>query len=106
MRSLLKPIISEKSLTLVESSNEYTFQAPRHATKHQIKEVVEKLFSFKALSVRTKVLHGKTKRAGRLRRIVEKPDGKQVIVRLAKKDKIDLFEVKEKSMKSTKSTKG
>src|SRR3989344_4812361 len=91
----LKPIISEKSLARVESFNEYTFQVAPRATKTQIKLALERIFGFKAVSVRTKAEREKTKRAGKARRAVKKADKKQVIVRLDKKDKIDLFEIKE-----------
>ena len=105
MNIFLTPVISEKSLSRVESANEYTFQAPRQATKLGVRQAVEKLFAVKVLSVRTKVLPGKTKRAGKTRRQIKKADSKQVVVRLDKKDKIELFEIKEKNTRSAKITK-
>lgn len=92
---MLIPVISEKSLAQVAALNEYTFSAPRHATKGQVKEQVEKMFKVKVLSVRTKVKPGKSKRAGKLRRLVTHAETKQVMVKLDKKNKISLFEIKE-----------
>lgn len=91
----LKPIISEKSLARVESFNEYTFQVAPRATKTQIKQALERVFGVKAISVHTKAERAKTKRAGKARRAVKKADMKQAIIRLDKKDKISLFEIKE-----------
>lgn len=91
----LKPIISEKSLAQVENLNGYTFQVPKGVTKGQIKEAVERVFGVKVLSVHTKTVQPKAKRAGRLRRLVHGKETKKALVKLEKKDKIDLFEVKE-----------
>lgn len=91
----LRPIISEKSLARVESGNVYTFQAPPGATKTQIRHALERIFGVKAMAIHTKADRTKSKRAGKLRRLVKKADTKQVVIKLDKKDKIDLFEIKE-----------
>lgn len=90
----LVPVISEKSLSQVEGANVYTFKAPKNVTKFQVREMVEKTFSVKILAVNSKIYKGKAKRTGKLRRVVEKADAKQFTVKLDKKDKIDLFEIK------------
>lgn len=96
---MLIPVISEKSLARVEAFNEYTFAVGRNTDKAKIKEEVEKMFSVRVLSVRTKNEKGKSKRGGKLRRVVLVPDSKQAVVRLDKKDKITLFEIKENKTK-------
>lgn len=95
MNIFLTPVISEKSLARIESFNEYTFRAPRYTSKAQVKEVIEKSFGVKVLSVHTKVLKAKAKRSGKLRRLTQRLDSKHVTVKLDKKDKISLFEIKE-----------
>jgi large subunit ribosomal protein L23 len=91
----LKPLITEKSMGLIEKLNEYTFVAPRHATKLQIKKAIETIFKVKIADIKTKVVHGKEKKAGKRGNLVRKPDTKRVIVRLEKGNTISLFDLKE-----------
>lgn len=91
----LKPLITEKSMSFVERLNEYTFIAPRHATKLQIKKVVESTFKVKVEDVKTKVVRGKEKKVGKRGITVKKQDTKRVVVRLAKGNTITLFDLKE-----------
>ena len=61
---ILKPVITEKSMELM-SDKKYTFLVHTEATKSQVKEAVEKMFSgTKVKSVNTMNLDGKTKRRG------------------------------------------
>lgn len=95
---LVKPLITEKTIADASNSNEYTFLVHQTFSKPQIKEAVEKTFEVKVVSVRTGMLRGKTKRSGR--RLASKTsDIKKAFVKLAEKDKIELFEVKEKKKK-------
>ncbi|PWU23119.1 50S ribosomal protein L23 [Candidatus Cerribacteria bacterium 'Amazon FNV 2010 28 9'] len=92
---LKKPVVTEKSYRLQMTSNEYTFEVERAATKGQIKEAVETMFNVKVLSVHTVTVAGKNKRTGRKRTTVRRPDRKKAIVRLAKDQKIELFDMGE-----------
>ena len=56
-----KPIITEKS-TLASESGAVVFEVAIDATKPQIKEAVEKLFSVKVKAVNTSVSKGKAKK--------------------------------------------
>ena len=56
-----KPVITEKS-TLASESGAVVFEVAIDATKPQIKEAVEKLFSVKVKAVNTTVTKGKTKK--------------------------------------------
>lgn len=61
---ILKPIVTEKSMNSM-SERKYTFSVHPSATKNQIKEAVEKMFTgTKVLRVNTMNLDGKTKRRG------------------------------------------
>ena len=93
---LLKPVISEESLKIAEEHNEYTFLVGRGATKAKIKEAIEKSFAVKVEEVRTKLTKGKVKRRGAKRLTVRGQNARKAIVRLSPKDKISLFETKEK----------
>lgn len=94
---LLRPVISEESLKIAEEHNEYTFLVARGATKAKIKEAIEKSFGVQVEGVRTKHVHGKTRRRGTKRLSVGMPDVTKAIVKLSPKDKISLFETKEKT---------
>lgn len=61
---ILKPIVTEKSMNSM-SERKYTFSVHPDATKNQIKEAVEKMFTgTKVLRVNTMNLDGKTRRRG------------------------------------------
>ena len=61
---ILKPVVTEKSMNSM-SEKKYTFSVHPDATKQQIKEAVEKMFTgTKVASVNTMNLDGKTRRRG------------------------------------------
>ena len=61
---ILKPVITETSMEIM-GDKKYTFLVHTEATKTQIKEAVEKMFSgTKVASVNTMNLEGKNKRRG------------------------------------------
>ncbi len=61
---ILKPIVTEKSMKLMEEKK-YTFSVHPDATKPQIKEAVEKMFAgTKVEKVNTMNLDGKVRRRG------------------------------------------
>ncbi len=86
---LKKPVLTEKSLTLMEEENKYTFDVDVNASKPEIKNAVEKLFGVKVLSVNTMNIKPKKKRLGRY--VGKTNRRKKAIVQLAEGDSIDLF---------------
>lgn len=61
---ILKPIVTEKSMNSM-SEKKYTFSVHPEATKNQIREAVEKMFTgAKVARVNTMNLDGKTRRRG------------------------------------------
>ncbi len=90
-----KPIITEKSTVLKETSNKYVFKVDPSANKKQIKRAVEELFNVTVLDVKTAVYRGKRSvvmnRAGRFEGI--KPTWKKAFVTLAEGDNIEIFDV-------------
>ena len=84
---VLSPHITEKS-TLASENNAVVFKVANDATKPQIKEAVEALFSVKVMGVNTIVTKGKTKRwRGKP---YKRSDFKKAIVTLAEGDSIDV----------------
>ncbi len=61
LKIILSSHISEKSTIAVEKKNEYVFVVIKDATKPEIKDAVEQLFSAKVKSVRIVNVRPKTK---------------------------------------------
>ena len=82
-----KPIITEKA-TMASENGAVVFQVAMDATKPQIKEAVEAIFSVKVKAVNTTITKGKTKkfrgRAG------ERSDKKKAYVTLEAGNTIDV----------------
>jgi len=87
---LRRPIITEKATLMREVENSVVFEVDTRATKTEIKQAVEKVFSVKVLGVRTVHVRGKTARVGRS--IGRKRSWKKAYVTLGEGDQIELFE--------------
>jgi large subunit ribosomal protein L23 len=81
------PVVSEKSTTVGEFYNQIVLEVDRSATKPEIKEVVEKLFKVRVLSVQVLNRKGKQKRFGQT--MGRKSDRRRAYVRLHADDDID-----------------
>ena len=86
---LVKPLLTEKTSKETEAYNRYAFVVNVKANKNHIKNAVEKFFDVKVLSVRTSVLPGKTKRAGKGFKKTAK--SKKAYVQLQDGQKIEFF---------------
>src|SRR5690349_4928522 len=90
---LKRPIITEKTLFLANTTNAYTFEVDPTATKTQIKETVEALFNVKVIGVST-VMRGRSlQRTGRRRTITLVPRKKKAVLTLQKGQTISLFDI-------------
>jgi large subunit ribosomal protein L23 len=85
-----RPLITEKAERNREATRQFAFEVHRDATKIQVKQAVEKLFSVHVLEVRTAIVRGKNKRVGR--NIGRRPNWKKALVTLRDGDTIALFE--------------
>jgi large subunit ribosomal protein L23 len=85
---LIKPVISEKSYSLLDE-NKYTFVVSPDANKTQIKQAVEAVFSVKVEAVNTLNRQGKRKRSKT--GFGKRKDTKRAIVTLAEGNRIDIF---------------
>lgn len=63
MKIILHPLMTEDSVVLIESENKLTFAVERGASKREIKEAVERLYSVKVEAVNTMVTAGGEKKA-------------------------------------------
>ncbi|HVZ12569.1 MAG TPA: 50S ribosomal protein L23 [Patescibacteria group bacterium] len=88
---LVKPIISEKSFTEAKAGK-YTFLVDKAATKTDIKNAVEMLFSVDVRNVYTANIKGTKTRNTRTGRRILPADYKKARVKLANGQKIAIFE--------------
>jgi large subunit ribosomal protein L23 len=86
---LIKPLLTEKTSQETESFNRYTFMVNIKSNKNQIRSAVEKYFDVKVVNVRTSVLPGKTKRAGKGTK--KSSSTKKAYVQLQDGQKIEFF---------------
>ncbi len=90
---LKRPIITEKTLFLVNRTNAYTFEVVPTASKKQIAEAVAELFKVKVTGIST-VMRGRSlRRTGKKRVTILVPRTKKAVVTLAKGQTIPLFDV-------------
>ena len=93
MNSLIKrPIITEKTLSLANQENVYTFEVAYNATKTQIKALIEELFDVKVKKVNIIILPSKRRRVGVKRMPSLKTVQKKALVKIEAGKTIDLFD--------------
>lgn len=86
---LRRPVLTEKTLTLMSEENKYTFDVDVKSNKIEIRHAVEAMFNVKVDSVHTINVKPKKKRVGRY--VGKTNRRKKAIVKLAEGHKIDLF---------------
>jgi large subunit ribosomal protein L23 len=89
-RTIVRPLITEKTSAAYQDRGEYVFQVHPDATKTQIRSAIEQLFGVKVTGVWTSNQRGKTKRMGN--NVGRKPNWKKAIVKLREGDTIEIFE--------------
>jgi large subunit ribosomal protein L23 len=89
-RTIVRPLITEKTTAAYQSRGEYVFQVHPDATKPQIRAAIEQLFGVKVTGVWTSNVRGKTKRVGT--NIGRRANWKKAIVTLKEGDTIEIFE--------------
>ncbi|MFA5693238.1 MAG: 50S ribosomal protein L23 [Acholeplasmataceae bacterium] len=88
---LRSPIITERSMKLVEEHNRYTFAVPKNVNKIEIKEAVQLIFEVDVVKVNTITVLPKAKTVGKHSGF--KPGYKKAIVELKEGQKIPAFAV-------------
>lgn len=91
---LIQPLISEKSYTVANAENVYTFKVASSANKMQIADAVSEDYKVKVESVRVVNIRPRAVRFGKNRRTGLKSAWKKAMVKLVKGDKIEIFDVK------------
>ncbi len=86
---IIRPIITEKTMKLMDESNRITFEVAKNTNKIAIKQAVEEIFGVKVVSVNIINTPDKTKRVGRYTGTVH--GIKKAIVKIADGQDIQLF---------------
>ena len=89
-RTIVRPLVTEKSQTGYHDRGEYTFEVHPDANKIAIRQAVEQLFGVKVTGVWTSNQRGKTKRVGKT--TGSRSNWKKAIVKLREGDTIEIFE--------------
>ncbi len=86
---ILEPIMTEKSVYMLEQENKATFQVKYDATKPQIKAAVEELFDVSVEKVNTLIMPSQPRRVGQY--IGESSAYKKAYVTLSDDDFLDFY---------------
>ena len=89
-RTIMRPIITERSSAAYQERGEYTFEVAPDATKYTIKDAIERLFGVKVTGVWTSNARGKSRKVGQS--VGRRPHTKKAIVKLRDGDTIAIFE--------------
>tara|TARA_Y100000590_G_C15608406_1_gene972842 strand:- start:671 stop:958 length:288 start_codon:yes stop_codon:yes gene_type:complete len=87
---IVRPCVTEKSISISEQSNKIVLEVKNAANKIQIKNAVEELFNVTVLNVNTIKMPEKKVRMGRYLGV--KSSWKKAIVTLKEGDNVEFFE--------------
>jgi large subunit ribosomal protein L23 len=87
-RTIVRPIVTERTSASYQSRGEYVFEVATDATKPAIKQAIERLFGVKVTGVWTMNARGKSKRVGNAKPGT-RPNWKKAIVTLRDGDTIE-----------------
>ena len=93
MEISITPIVTEKATALTEKQNRYTFRVSPEANREQIKQLVQKLYGVKVVSVNTMGCCGKDKSKYTKSGLIQGSTSayKKAIVTLAEGETIDYY---------------
>ena len=89
-RTIIRPVMTEKTSAGYQARGEYTFEVAPSADKAAIRQAIERLFGVKVTGVWTANMRGKIRKVGKT--AGRRPNWKKAIVKLREGDTIDVFE--------------
>ncbi len=89
-RTIVRPLVTEKSSVAYQERGEYHFEVHPDATKPAIRQAIERLFGVKVTGVWTSNQRGKSRRVGKT--VGARSNWKKAIVKLREGDTIEIFE--------------
>lgn len=90
-RTIVRPLVTEKTSARYQAYGEYVFEVARDASKPAIRQAIEKLFSVRVEGVWTMQVRGKPRR-NMGKTSGTRPAWKKAIVKLRDGDRIEIFE--------------
>jgi len=87
---IVKPLVTEKSSAVYQLQKAYTFEVHPEASKHQIREALERLFDVEVTDIRTMQMRRNEVTRGRTRGTTAR--WKKAIVRLRDGQTLPVFE--------------
>lgn len=88
--TLVRPIVTEKTTTVLGDERTYAFEVNPESTKPDIKRAIEAFYGVEVSKVRTLIMRGKMKRFGR--RFGKRKNWKKAYVTLSEGHELNLFE--------------
>ncbi len=86
---IIRPIITEKTMKLMDSDNKVTFEVAKGTNKTAIRQAIEEIYNIKPVSVNVVNVRPKTKRVGKY--VGKTSAYKKAIVKLPEGQDIELF---------------
>ncbi len=86
---IVRPIITEKSMKIMDAENKITFEVAKGANKTEVRQAIEEIFNVKVVKVNILNQRPKTKRMGRY--VGQTSAVRKAIVTLAEGQEIKLF---------------
>ncbi|MDY5251439.1 MAG: 50S ribosomal protein L23 [Erysipelotrichaceae bacterium] len=86
---IIRPIITEKTMKLMDSDNKVTFEVAKDTNKTAVRLAIEEIYNIKPVSVNIVNVHPKTKRVGKY--VGKTSAYKKAIVKLPEGQDIELF---------------
>lgn len=86
------PVLTDQAYKLNQRLKKLVLRVHPHANKPLVKEALEKLFDVKVDTVRIVIRKGKSRRSGRMKRLVHGALMKKAIVTLKEGYELDLFD--------------
>ena len=87
---LKKSHVTEKTMQLAESTNQYVFKFKKSANKSEIKKIIQTLFDVTVIGISTVIIKGKLKKNNK-NLVSKKQDYKKAYIRLKEGQSIDLL---------------
>lgn len=86
---IIRPIITEKSMKIMDAENKITFEVARGANKTEVRQAIEEIFNVKVVKVNILNCRPKAKRVGKYSGLTNHV--RKAIVSLAEGQEIKLF---------------
>ncbi len=88
--TLVRPLVTEKTTTILAGNGAYAFEVHPDANKFDVKRAIESFYGVDVVAIRTLVMRGKVKRSGR--HIGKRKNWKKAYVTLAEGQSLNVLD--------------